>query len=243
MATLEQVQQDFSSLVSNGVLGHGYILYGQSLKRQGSVARQIAHFLETGEFTEPTGVLVDALFFDGEREELGIDVVRSFSEFLYLRPARSARRTLVVSGAQALTTQAQNALLKIAEEPPVSSLVILVVRDLGALLPPLLSRFQKVFISGPRMEAEMEEGQYGVARKRVGTFLGASKKGQADLIKVLVADEPELVDSFLTVLLEELNKRPKENARALSEVLKRYTAMNQFSVNRRLQLETIIDFL
>lgn len=243
MATVKEAAKNFQALAENEVLSHGYILYGQSLKRQRELAMSLANFLENGKFEETKKPLIDAMFIDGETEGLGIDVARSFSDFLYLKPARSARRTLVVSGAQALTTQAQNALLKIAEEPPASSLVILVVRDLGALLLPLLSRFQKVFITGPRLEGEMDEGLYANAKQLVGKFLGASKKGQSDLIKTLVSETPELVDSFMVVLLEELNKHPKENAQALSEVLSRYTAMNQFSVNRRLQLETIIDFL
>jgi len=243
MGNVGEVQSDLMTLAKKGVLSHGYVLYGESLKRQFEVAQSLANFLEHGNFSLPEKVLLDALFFDGTTEKLGIEVSRSVLGFLYRAPIASPRRTLVISGAQELTTEAQSALLKVLEEPPASSLIILVVRDLGVLLLPLLSRLQKIYISGGRVAGEMDEERYGVVKKLVGQFLGSANQNRKDLIKTLVADSPELVDSFLVVLMEELKKKPIVYKDALAEILKRYTAMNQFTVNKRLQLETIIDFL
>ena len=44
-----------------------------------------------------------------------------------------------------LTTEAQNALLRITEEPPASSLIIFISSDPESFLPTILSRIEKVY--------------------------------------------------------------------------------------------------
>src|SRR5689334_1414230 len=108
MAAKTQVEQ-FKRLVKDGTLSHGYILHGPDTGAQFACARALANYLETGKWAEPERLLSDALFVDGAKVDLGIDVSRSFSEFLYRRAAVSPRRTLVVNNATDFTPQAINA--------------------------------------------------------------------------------------------------------------------------------------
>ena len=59
-----------------------------------------------------------------------------------------------------LTVEAQNALLKITEEPPASSLIIFISSDLESILPTILSRMEKVYfglVSGTEIVAVARE--------------------------------------------------------------------------------------
>lgn len=69
----------------------------------------------------------------------GIDDSRRVSQAAYMKPTTAAYRELVIC-AQQLTYQAQNALLKLFEEPPETTRLHLVVPDIGVLLPTLRSR-------------------------------------------------------------------------------------------------------
>ncbi len=140
--------KDLKSLADRRALPHGYILYGQPRTGKATFALSLANYLEAGEFQpEHTGVLGDLLLIRPEAGTIGIDPVRAIREFLSRRPNRSPYRMVVVDQADALTDEAQNALLKVAEEPPESAFLVLVLEDPERLRPTLQSRFQKLYFA------------------------------------------------------------------------------------------------
>ncbi len=77
--------------------------------------------------------------------ELPIDVIREFLiEPVAIRPALSQRKVFVVSEAEKLNANSQNALLKVLEEPPSYCTIILLCTRLEQLLPTTKSRCQTV---------------------------------------------------------------------------------------------------
>jgi DNA polymerase-3 subunit delta' len=86
-----------------------------------------------------------------ERGTLSIDAVRELQRFLQLRTtgAGALRRTVIVEHADALTPEAQNALLKLLEEPPADTLLVLTTANLRSLLPTIRSRVQAVTVHQP----------------------------------------------------------------------------------------------
>jgi DNA polymerase III subunit delta' len=89
--------------------------------------------------------------------ELPIDVVREFLiAQVSSRPTLSARRVFVVSEAQKLNPNSQNALLKVLEEPPRYCTIILLCTRLEELLPTTKSRCQIVRF-GPINEGVIEK--------------------------------------------------------------------------------------
>src|ERR1700733_12334468 len=120
---------DMKKLAEKGQLSHGYIFYGPSMVGKRMIAVGLAKFLETGEFDslKEHEVLQDyTVITSPNKNSIGIDAVREIRHFLWQKPVASLKRTLIIDEAELLTTEAQNALLKIAEEPPASSLLILV---------------------------------------------------------------------------------------------------------------------
>ena len=75
--------------------------------------------------------------------DLPIDVIREFLiEQVAIRPTLSSRRVFVLSEAEKLNANSQNALLKVLEEPPPHCTIILLCTRLEQLLPTTRSRCQ-----------------------------------------------------------------------------------------------------
>ena len=78
------------------------------------------------------------------KKEIGVDRAREVKRFTQMRPVSGRSKLALVDDAHMLTVAAQNALLKTLEEPPASSLLILVTANPDALLPTVRSRCQRV---------------------------------------------------------------------------------------------------
>ena len=84
----------------------------------------------------------------GAARSFHVDVVRSVRDDAFIRPNEAARKVFVLLEAQAMSEQAQNALLKVLEEPPPSVLFLLTVPSASMLLPTVRSRSQLFRLDG-----------------------------------------------------------------------------------------------
>lgn len=152
--------------------------------------------------------------------DLPIDVIREFLiEQVSTRPSLSSRKVYLVSEAEKLNANSQNALLKVLEEPPAYCTIILLCTRLEQLLPTIKSRSQ-IIRFGPIDEkritahltatglgsreatffARLAQGSLGLAcqwsrlqREGVGLF-EAKKNLVAALADCKLPDVPKLVD-------------------------------------------------
>ncbi len=183
--------RDLKRLAKDGNLSHGYVFWGPAMIGKRLVAEALANFLETGSFETPK-LLQDCLVIKPSGNTIGIDQVREIKNFLWQKPAISSRRTLVIDDADFMTADAQNALLKIAEEPPASALIVLVTDDPDALNPTVFSRLQKIYFSPVPQEelarwAEARFGKNPAAKKAV-----VQSAGRPGLLSALLTDGPFL---------------------------------------------------
>jgi DNA polymerase III subunit delta' len=94
------------------------------------------------------GVHLDVIAIEpGDSGSIKIEQVRDAIDRADYRPFEGKRRVVIVDHADALVTQAQNALLKTLEEPPSASIFILVSSIPDALLPTVLSRCPRLRFS------------------------------------------------------------------------------------------------
>ncbi|MGD9240053.1 MAG: DNA polymerase III subunit delta' [Desulfobacterales bacterium] len=70
--------------------------------------------------------------------------IRALAHTLAMRPYEAKTRVVVISAAQALNAAASNALLKILEEPPSRTMLVLIATHKSALLPTIVSRCQLI---------------------------------------------------------------------------------------------------
>lgn len=74
-----------------------------------------------------------------------IDQVREVKRTIYQKPLREPFKIVIFQEAGSLNKEAQNALLKILEEPPEKAIIFLLTRDKSSLLPTVLSRLTTVW--------------------------------------------------------------------------------------------------
>ena len=143
----ERIIKDLKSLADNRDFSHAYLFFGTEQVGKRRVAIGLATYLERGNFGKPGGrPLNDTWQIEPDQEKtISIDVVRELRNFLSQKPNVSPYRLVIINDAEFLTSEAQNALLRLTEEPPPSSLLILVLRDPESLTPTLISRFQKIY--------------------------------------------------------------------------------------------------
>jgi DNA polymerase-3 subunit delta' len=120
---------------------------------------------------------------------ISIDDIRSINDFLSLKvPSKKAiSRVIVISHAEKMKLEAQNALLKNLEEPPTGTVIILSAESVSSLLPTIASRLQVIPVYKPS-KADLE------------TYYAALEYKGADIKQaLLIADGlPGLVNQLLT---------------------------------------------
>jgi len=76
----------------------------------------------------------------GDRRTIGVEAVREIRRTAYIKPNDLAVKIYLLTEAEAMTPQAQNALLKLFEEPPTGVYFLLLTETVSALLPTVRSR-------------------------------------------------------------------------------------------------------
>lgn len=76
----------------------------------------------------------------GGRRSILVDQIRYLQEVAYVAPVEGAFRVALVLGADTITQEAGNSILKLLEEPPRYLVLILVANRLGRVLPTIRSR-------------------------------------------------------------------------------------------------------
>ncbi|MEB3329757.1 MAG: hypothetical protein VKQ33_11045 [Candidatus Sericytochromatia bacterium] len=97
-----------------------------------------------------------------------VERVRELITAVGRKPFSAARQVHVLAAFDALQPAGANALLKTLEEPPPTSTLILLTRDLDAVLPTLVSRCQVIRfgLTPPAAVAEVLKAERGVAHDR-----------------------------------------------------------------------------
>lgn len=238
--THEEVLEYLNGLNQAGLLGQSYLLFGENKASLSSLAGKFAAHLEGAERGSGSPLL-DFKVVNSFGDSLGIDLIREIKKFLWQTPVRSDRRFVFVERGELLTAQAQNAMLKISEEPPSRALIFLSANNIHRLLPTVVSRFQSIYISDSACEPEDKE-----ISGLVKNFLSGENRWRSEIIKQIVeknGDGNDRVLDFLDQLIFELGKNKIANAGKLSLILSRRELIGRYSLNKRLQLEFISSIL
>ncbi len=267
----KNLENIFKKLVKSGNLSHGYIFFGEPQVGKYSFALSLASFLEKGSFTAKDTALAETFIIKpNEKGTIGIDTIHDLKRFLFKVPVFSMKRVIIIDNSEALTPQAQNAILKISEEPPKSSLIILITNNPEVLLDTLNSRLQKIYFPRFREKeiVKILENGYGIKKSDAEKFakLSFGRPGRAiefvtdknsqgsykEVVELLakrknkqeiitrLVNSPEELDKFFINLVAELAKEPMKNYDLLKSINMRLALMSQFTTNKRLQLESAL---
>lgn len=173
----------------------------------------------------------DVLYFPNN-SKLGIEQARKIKEHLSFKPFQAKGRGVALEDASSLTVEAQNALLKILEEPPAESIIILGASSDVTFLPTVLSRCQVVILNSfqdPSDEKMLKPVQHDIE----------------ELLKADIAERFEYIEkikdkeTFLKSLVVYFHQNLPANTDFLKELLQAEQWENQ-NVNIRAILEYLM---
>lgn len=114
-------------------------------------------------------------------KSIGIDEIKRLQKKLFLKPYKGQNKAVIIPQAHTLTTEAQNALLKVLEEPPLHTVIILTTEKKDALLPTIQSRCQIIDVKvpltiSPDARQQVEEDLKEIDTMTIGKALTLSEK-------------------------------------------------------------------
>lgn len=150
----EQVIEHMQNAIKYKKVSHAYILNGEEGTGKKLLANVFAKALQCHQEddTDSCGTCTSCLQADSgnhpdikyithEKISIGVDDIREqVNNDIGIKPYNSQYKIYIIDDADKMTEQAQNAILKTIEEPPVYGIIILLTDNLNQLLPTILSR-------------------------------------------------------------------------------------------------------
>ena len=130
------------------------------------------------------------------KKEIMVDQVRALIEDSYILPNEAERKVYIIEDADKMNVNAQNAALKLLEEPPNGAVFILCAVNPKALLPTVRSRCAEINLSASGSDWS------GKINSAAEEYLGiVAEKNMAALIKWTYSNDKMDGTAFLELLL------------------------------------------
>jgi DNA polymerase-3 subunit delta' len=139
----EQIKEYFASVIVNNILSHAYVIEGPVGSGRHTLAVSIACALSpmaARKIRDGNCPDVSVISHEENRKTIGIETIRSLKESASLAANELDIKVFIIEDADTMTTQAQNAFLKLLEEPPRDTYMLLLCGSSQGLLPTVLSR-------------------------------------------------------------------------------------------------------
>ncbi len=162
----------------------------------------------------------DVIHIEPSGSLIRIAQIRELSHTLLMRPYEARIRVVILSDAQTMNPEASNALLKMLEEPPDHTVLILTTDETSNLLPTIVSRCQQIRFK-PLSRSRLEEmlvktmGIQPVEAKVVAGMANGSFTGAIEMSRAAWLAER----NWLLGELESLSGKPVDHLLAVAEKL------------------------
>ena len=159
----QAVYDRLNTLLSEDRLPHAILIEGPYGSGRTTLARQIACAAACLDADAPCGRCAACLSGDSnpdittvttDKAAIGVDVIRQVRSDAFVKPNQSRCRVFIIPNAQRMNQQAQNALLKVLEEPPAGVKFVLTCEYARQLLETVVSRLSVFSLNVP----ERDEG-------------------------------------------------------------------------------------
>lgn len=165
------------------------------------------------------------------RDEIVVEDIRRLGKFFGLSAADGGRRVVIVDSADQMNTSAANALLKMLEEPPARTTLLLVSHQPSRLLPTIRSRCRILRLSplDPQdMQAALDQAGADLPADTAHlTALAAGSVGAA--LRLLALDGTRLYAELIAILAS-LPRLDRQRALALAEAAAQRNAGERFDL-------------
>jgi DNA polymerase-3 subunit delta' len=198
----QETEKDLKRLISQS--GHAVLIEGKAGAGKRSIANLLTSSLTGVEESKLTNYQY-LLVIEPVKSSISIDEIRKAQNFLKLKTTGTSgiRRVIIVEQAELLTIEAQNAFLKILEEPPEDTAILILTCQKFKLLPTILSRVQTLQVR--QINKELLSAYFktqGYSDKTINAAYHASN-AQIGLMSSVLGNESD------SVLLDSLDEAKK----------------------------------
>lgn len=201
---------------------HAVVLVGPAGSGKLTLAQQLAEMILELKPNSLPKYAYQLMIRAEDGKAIGIEAIRALDHFFAQQvPGTAAHnRVVIIEDSHLMTTEAQNALLKLLEEPPAGSVLILTASHAQALLPTLRSRTQQIDVLAPAGEqlADFFKGQ-GFAEETIQQAEVMSG-GLPGLMTALLTDAEHPLRLATETARELLGKAPYERLLLVDELAK-----------------------
>lgn len=142
-----------------------------------------------------------------------INSIRFIKKNIYLTTTGGKKKIYVLSDADKMSPQSANALLKILEEPPRNSLLILTTSRLNSLLPTIIGRCQSIKfddIPADALVKYIQDTYTDVSKEEALLYANLAEGSISNCNAILESNTLELRDKVLSILIALLSGRNLE---------------------------------
>lgn len=132
-----------------------------------------------------------------------IDDIRQIRKEIYLTTQKGKTKTVLISNADMMNPQSSNAFLKILEEPPSSSLLILTTSRINHLLPTITGRCQKIKFDNIKTDDILNylmSTAEGITEKEAGLYARVADGSIVKCRNIIESYFMELRDNVIEIL-------------------------------------------
>lgn len=167
---------------------------------------------------------------------VGIGEIRKLQEKLFLKPIQSETKAVILEAFLGMTADSQNAFLKVLEEPPADTIIMILALSLDFVLPTVISRCSLINLDQVK---KINEEEISNNLKLINEL----KNGNASKALKIAQDngkDREVALVFLEGLIISLHTQlQSENLQILTDLQETYTIIKTTNVAPRLALENL----
>lgn len=218
----------FSAKAEKGLCSHAYIIDGAQGIGKLDFALGCAKTMLCQSEKKPCGICPSCqkaasnnhpdIFIIGYEKTAAIADVREIIRRSTLKPNDGEKQIFIVCNAGKLRSEAQNALLKLFEEPPETVAVFLLTESRSALLPTVLSRGQRIHLDGMRDHELLEKLSQkfaSIPKEQLKTAVSVANGNYGEAEKYLSKERTNLRKKAESLLTFVLSKQSYEVTSAL----------------------------
>jgi len=132
-----------------------------------------------------------------------IDSIKQIKHDIYLTSEQDKKKVFLISKADMMNPQSSNSLLKILEEPPGNSVLLLTTSKINSLLPTIVGRCQKIifeYLSDDDIKSYIKELKPGIDEKELNFYSYISEGSISKCTDILEENFFEMRDMCIEIL-------------------------------------------
>ena len=144
------------------------------------------------------------------KTEISVEQIRKLKEFFSKTSAEGGYRIAIIDSVDEMNQNSSNALLKILEEAPSQSLLLLVCHNINGLLPTIKSRCRILKLStidNENMELLLKNRFPNITNNELRDLINISEGSIGNAINIYTNEGLELQKQFFTLIPEIFNKK------------------------------------